>query len=248
VSAAVTVLGSSGMFATLERACSGYLVDLDGFRLWMDAGAGTWRNLLDLIDYSDLDGIVLSHRHPDHTTDVYQAFHARHYGGREPLRSVPLWAPQETLDRLCAFGGELEQSFELRSVAPGDEIRLERATLSFFPMAHPPVTLGVRIEHEGGVLAYSADTGPTASFELLARRADVFVCEATLQDADDPWEGHMRASQSGRVASELEVPTLVLTHLPPHKDALVSLEQARASADGVQVVLAHDGMTIEVGS
>jgi ribonuclease BN (tRNA processing enzyme) len=248
VSATVTVLGSSGMFATTERACSGYLVDLDGFRLWMDAGAGTWRNLLDAIDYPELDGIVLSHRHPDHTTDVYQAFHARHYGGREPLRSVPLWAPQETLERLCSFGGELAQSFELRPVAPGDEVRLERATLSFSPMVHPPVTLGVRIEHADGVLAYSADTGPTADFAPLARRADVFVCEATLQDADASWEGHMRASESGRVAAEQGVSTLVLSHLPPHKDPAMSLEQARASADGVDVVLARDGMVIEVGS
>jgi ribonuclease BN (tRNA processing enzyme) len=74
----VTVLGSSGVFATRDRACAGYLVDLGDAKIWMDAGAGTWRNLITQMDYTQLDGVLLSHRHPDHTSDVYQAYHARY--------------------------------------------------------------------------------------------------------------------------------------------------------------------------
>ena len=73
----LTVLGSSGMYATPERACSGYLVEIDDQTLWLDAGAGTWRNLMRHTDFRDLSGVLLSHRHPDHTTDVFQADHAR---------------------------------------------------------------------------------------------------------------------------------------------------------------------------
>ena len=80
MSLAVTVLGSSGMFQTLERSCAGYLIEVDGANLWLDAGAGTWLNLQRSIRYEDLDGVVLTHGHPDHTTDVLQAYHARRYG------------------------------------------------------------------------------------------------------------------------------------------------------------------------
>jgi ribonuclease BN (tRNA processing enzyme) len=246
VSLAVTVLGSSGMFATSERACAGYLVEIGDARVWLDAGAGTWRNLLGIIDYSDLNAVLLSHRHPDHTTDVFQAFHARQYGGRRPLSPVPLWAPEETLERVCSFGGEIDESFDLRPIGAPGVLELAGATLSFVRMAHPPETLGVRVELDGRVLAYSSDTGPSADLAALARGADLFICESTLQDSDPEWEGHLSASQAGRAAARLGVGRLLLTHLPPHRDLSQSLAQARASADGIDVGLAHDGLRVEV--
>ena len=56
----LTVLGSSGTFAGPDDACSGYLVEHDGFRLVMDVGPGTLANLqrhlpLDRIDAVDGD-------------------------------------------------------------------------------------------------------------------------------------------------------------------------------------------------
>lgn len=243
----VTVLGSSAMFATTERACSGYLLRFDGLSVWMDAGAGSWRNLLQIVDYPSLDAIVLSHRHPDHTTDVFQAFHARQYGGPEPLDRVPLWAPQETLDRLCNFGAEIDGSFDMRAIAAGDRMELGSARLSFVSMAHPPETVGVRLEHDGAVIAYSSDTGPSADITSLARDADLFICEATLQDSDESWEGHMKASQAGKAAGEAGARRLLLTHLPPHRDLDATLAQARSACGSIPVELAADGRTWEVG-
>ena len=247
MSLAVTVLGSSGMFATTERASSGYLLEIDDRRLWLDAGAGTWRNLLRQVDYESVDGVLLTHRHPDHTTDVFQAFHARHYGDAEPLAPVPLWAPQETLERLCAFGGELDRSFDLRSVAAGEDHDLLGARVSFYAMAHPVETVGVRVDHDGFVLAYSADSGPTDELRALSRAADTFICEATLQDRDLGWEGHLTASQAGDIGLRSEVGLLLLTHLPPKRDLSLSLAEARSTSGGVRVELADDGRRIEIG-
>ncbi|CAN5544924.1 MBL fold metallo-hydrolase [soil metagenome] len=243
----VTVLGSSGMFATVERACSGYLLELDGMRLWMDAGSGTWRNLVAHVDYATLDGVLLSHRHPDHTSDIFQADHAHQFGGPEPLGSIPLWAPNETIERVCAFAPDIGESFEMRPVAAGEDLDIGGATFSFVGMVHPAETVGMRVERDGAVLAYTADTGPSADLGSLAHDADVFICEATLQDCDDPWSGHMSASQAGGIAAAAGVGKLVLTHLPPNKDLDRSLEEARRESGEVLVELATDGRCIEVG-
>jgi ribonuclease BN (tRNA processing enzyme) len=248
VTLGITVLGSSGMFATTERACSGYLLETGRSRLWMDAGAGTWRNLLGHVAYTSLDGVLLSHCHPDHTTDVFQALHAREFGGAEPLPPIPLWAPRQTLDRLIAFGSGIEDSFDLRAITAGESHEIAGARFSFVEMAHPVETLGIRVDVGGAVLAYSADTGPSADLSALASGAELFVCEATLQDSDELWSGHMSASQSGRAAGDLGVGTLLLTHLPPGRDVLLSLAQAQAAADGTRVQLAMDGEHLEVGS
>jgi ribonuclease BN (tRNA processing enzyme) len=244
VTVELTVLGSSAMFGTTERACSGYLLRFGDTCLWMDAGAGSWRNLVASIDFKKLDGVLLSHRHPDHTSDVFQAFHARQYGGLEPLPPIPLWAPAETLERVCAFGGELDQSFELRTVAAGDALDIGPASLKFVAMAHPAETIGTRLSFDGTVVAYTADTGPDADLAALASGADLFVCEATLQDRDEPWDGHTSASVAARTASRIGVGRLLLTHLPPGRDLDVSLEEARGAAGDIPVELARDGQRL----
>jgi ribonuclease BN (tRNA processing enzyme) len=241
----VTVLGCSGMYATQERAASGYLVEYGDIKVWLDAGSGTWRNLLGHIDYERLDGIVLTHRHPDHTTDIFQAYHARMYGQAEAMPPIPLWAPQETVDRLLGFAA-VDESFDMRPIAAGDQFDFEGATFSFHRMAHPAVTVGVRISYGGGVFAYSADTGPDGELGSLARDADLFICEATFQDGDGPWEGHMHASEAAATAKRSNVAHLVLSHLPPRRDLGLSLAEAHHEAEGIKIELAHDGHRYEV--
>jgi ribonuclease BN (tRNA processing enzyme) len=247
MSFAVTVLGSSGKFQTLERAAAGYLIELDGKHIWMDAGSGTWRNLLGMIDYTELDGIVLSHRHPDHTSDVLQAYHARCFGHPEPLHPIPLWAPAETVEHLRGFCGESASAFSYTVIDDSTVLELGSARLSFVHMAHPVETLGVRLDYDGRLFAYSSDTGESADFGALATDADVFVCEATLQDSDEIWEGHLRASQAAAIAREIGARKLVLSHLPPGRDLQRSLAEARGVADGADVQLASDGRRLEVG-
>lgn len=244
----VTILGSSAMFETVDRACSGYLVDLGSHRIWMDAGGGTWRHLVAAMDHSLLDGIIVTHRHPDHSIDVFQAMHARLYGGPEPLPPIPLWGPKETLDLLFGYADNITESFELLPVAAGDTFEVGDARIDLVGMAHPPETIGVRLQTHGATLAYSADTGPTADFDALARAADVFLCEATFQDSDGSWEGHMSAAQAGEIAGRVGARTLVLTHLPPGRDHGLSLEQAHRDAGDVDVRLAEDGLVLEVGA
>lgn len=241
----LTILGSSAMFATVERAASGYLLELGDSSIWLDAGGGTWRNLLQYVDYRAVDGVILSHRHPDHTIDVFQAFHARRYGGPEPLDPIPLWAPQETIDCLVAFTDNLKETFDMSPVGDGDTIDAAGATISFVKMAHPPYTVGLRVERDGQTLAYSADTGADADFDALARDADLFVCEATFQDSDEPWEGHLRASQAGAIAARAGAKRLVLTHLPAERDLNTSMIEAQHDSGDVVVELAVDGRRYE---
>ncbi|MDQ4144609.1 MAG: MBL fold metallo-hydrolase [Actinomycetota bacterium] len=246
MSLAVTVLGSSAMYATAERACSGYLVEADDKRIWMDAGGGTWLRLQGLVDQLDLDAVVLSHRHPDHVIDLFQCFHARRYGGPEPLEKIPLWAPVETMERLLGFSGELDESFEIEPVGAGGSMKMGGTSISFFEMAHPAETIGIRYENNGTVLAYSSDTGPGGDLGSLASGADLLICEATFQEADDEWDGHLTAAQAGRAAAEAEVQRLVLTHLPNHRDLSLSVLEAQHCCDGIDVSLAADLLRYEL--
>lgn len=243
---AVTVLGSSAMFATPERACSGYLLQLGDLHVWLDAGAGTWRNLIQHVDFANIDGIILSHRHPDHVSDVFQAFHARHYGGPVPMDSIPVWAPGETIERITGYYRELGQGFNVKEISEGETAEEWGAKVSFVRMAHPPETLGVRVEFNGAALAYSADTGAEADFDRLAGDTSVFLCEATFQNSDEPWFGHLSAAQAAQIATRVRAKKLVLTHLPPGRDFGLSLTEAQKEVGDLEVQLAADGLRLDL--
>lgn len=246
MSLSITPLGCSAMYATEDIAASGYLLEIDDYKLWLDAGGGTWQQLLRRLDYGDVDGVLLSHRHPDHTIDVFQFFHARAYGGRD-LDPIPLWAPEETIERITAFSTELNETFDITQIEAGGVIDIGGAKATLVDMKHSAQTCGVRFEHGGVVLAYTADTGPGSDFHALAHDAGVLICEATYQDEDQPWwEGHLSATQAGRVVADVGASRLVLTHLPAGRDHQVSLKEAMVEAGSASVELAVPGRTIEV--
>jgi len=72
-SLSVMVLGSGGPIATAEgRASAGYMIFTDGKpRILMDAGGGTYQRLAQSgMNIKDLDIVLLTHLHADHTGDL----------------------------------------------------------------------------------------------------------------------------------------------------------------------------------
>lgn len=246
MSLSVTVLGSSAWFGTPERSAAGYLVQTSNATVWLDAGGGTFVNLQRIIDHSLVDAVVLTHRHPDHTVDIFLACHARLYGPGSPMDPIPVYAPDETIERLVSFDDGIEEGFAMREVNDGDEVDIGDIRFSFVRMVHPPMTLGTRIEVDGASVAYTADTGvgeePDAKhLRRLASGVDLLFAEATHQAPDEPWpQGHLKAGEAGWWAAELGVARLVLTHLPVGRNTSVSLEEARSFAGDVRVELAED--------
>jgi ribonuclease BN (tRNA processing enzyme) len=155
----------------------------------------------------------------------------------------------ETVDRITAFSTELRDVFEINVIAAGQTIDIAGAKATFFEMAHPAETCGVRLETGNEILAYSADTGPAADLLGLARDADLFICEATFQDQDQPWwEGHMSAALAGRAAQEAGAKHLTLSHLPEGRDLATSRVEATGAAGTTPVELASLGEKLGVGT
>jgi ribonuclease BN (tRNA processing enzyme) len=212
------VLGCAGSFPGPDSACSCYLVDADGFRLLVDFGSGSLSALQRFVGLYSIDAIVLSHLHADHIFDACLYVVARRYGPDGPLPPIPVYAPQGAAERLAtAYGGHDAESLE-------DVYAfhlLEAGTLDIGPFAvtaervnHPVETYGLRIEHDGRALAYSADTAPCDALIRLAQGADAFLCEASyLDDVENPPDLHLTGREAGEHADKAGVGRLLLTHL-----------------------------------
>ncbi len=235
----LTVLGASGTYPAAGRPGSGYLVEWGAATVWVDAGPGTFGALCERVDPGELDALVISHRHPDHCTDIFALFHYLAFGpgGRVPLRA---FVPAGTAEHLAGFvGGEpgngtFQSHFDFRTVGDGDVAEVAGLELRFAEAEHSVPTVGVRLSAGGRALTYSGDTGPGGGVPELAQGADVLLCEATYQEPREryPYPYHLTAREAGQLARTAGVDRLMLTHIPPKLDSAGSIAEAASEFDG----------------
>ena len=237
----LTVLGCSGSYARPGGACSGYLVQDRDTALWLDAGPGTLSTLQEHIALDAVDGVVLSHEHPDHWRDIEGFLVACRYG--HPSRTgIPVYAPAGL--RAHAYF-ELEPTFAWHEVADGDRIAVGGLRISFSRTDHSVETLAVRVDGGGRSLGYSADSGPDWSLEALGPPLDLALCEATLASDEEGKVQHMSARQAGASARTAGARRLLLTHLWPTLDTALSQVEG-SDAFGASVEVAMDNVRYTV--
>ena len=249
------MLGGCGAWPEAGRACSGFLVEYDGFRLVLDLGYGTLPPLLALLGSSTaigLDAVVVTHDHPDHVVDLHGLLRARKYGAGQEA-AIPLYAPEAVLDRVAGLEdvepASLGQVFEWRPL-PASAYRIGPFVLDSWALPHYVPNAGVRLSTPEVVVAYTGDTGPDPQLADLGRNADLYIVDATdrFQNGDPPTAGHqsamnLTARQAGEAACAAGASRLMLTHFWPGNDRERSRRVA-AEAFAGEVLVADEGTEV----
>lgn len=248
------VLGSSGAWPERGRACSGYVLEHQGVRIVMDLGYGTASRLLDMLGSSvgdGIDAVVVTHEHPDHMVDLHALFRARWFG-RRGAPAIPLFSPEEVVDRLKALeedeGDAVHDVFDWHAL-PAKPYRVGPFRLESRALPHFVPNAGVRLIAERLVVAYTGDTGPDAALTELGRDADLYVVEASdRDDAPRSYPGprkHLTAEEAGAAASEAGARRLLLSHFWPDKDREASRIAAGSTYDG-EIFVAEEGLVVDL--
>lgn len=237
----VTVLGCDASYPSPGGACSGYLVQSGSTSLWMDAGSGTMANLSRHVDVDAIDGIVISHAHPDHWTDLLVYHHlVKYYRGR----TVPVYAPAKVLELMEAVNGAVVP-LDWNVIDETSTAKVGGIALSFSRTDHGPETLAIRAEGLGAAIAYSADTGPAWSMAALGEGIGLALVEATLDPEHEGVVQHLSGRQAGAMAEAAGARALVLTHIDPDVPKERQLAEAGTTFRG-PVSLAAVGARYEV--
>lgn len=243
------VIGGCGAWPAAGEACSGYLLEHDGFRLLIDPGYAVLPRLLRFLSADEVDAVFVSHRHPDHCADLNPLLRARALRD-DPAPALPLFALPGALDAVLALDrpGMLNDAYDLHEFVAGDAFRIGPLAIQSASLPHSAPNAGVRIAVGTSALAYTGDAGPDAALVDLARDADVLLAEASYVD-DVPEDSRAKLSSArdaGRHAAAAGVETLVLTHLLPGTDRRRSAAAARAEFTG-PIRVARAGLTVAVG-
>ena len=239
------MLGSCGAWPEAGRACSGFLLEYDGFRVLLDLGYAALPRLLAVCPDGAVDAVLVTHRHPDHCVDVSGL--GRVVQDLAPHAvPLPLYAAPGVEDVLRAIEPRPDPAtvFELRPLAGAD---VGPFRLDTFELPHHVPNLGVRLTAPGVTVAYTGDTGPSERLADLARDADLFVCEATLQGAPprDRPRTLTTAAEAGEWAAKARARRLLLTHFWPGSDRAVSVAEAAAGFGG-EILAAEEGLVVEL--
>jgi ribonuclease BN (tRNA processing enzyme) len=214
--------------------------------LLIDCGASSLPALKRLgIACNDVALILITHFHGDHFAGLPFLLLDAQFS----RRTLPLVIAgpagiaarlTQVMEALFEHSSSTPRKFDLSVVelAPGQLARLGEVSVTPYPVVHGNSGgpfLGYRIEAEGKVVAYTADTEWTDSLIQLGREADLLVAEAYTRDK--AVKNHLSLAALEAHLDEIRPKRLVLTHMSD--DMLRRLPTLPHET-------AHDGMTIDL--
>lgn len=239
----VTILGASPAIPNPGGACTGLLFESGSASLLVDCGVGVVSRLQQHIEYHSLSAIVITHMHADHALDLVTMRYALKYGPWDgPPAVIPVHLPPQGTEALETIAGPFAEDetdffqgeFAIHEYDPKVPLEIGPFRLTFQPTTHYVPTWAVRVEAEGRVVAFSADTGPATDLSPLAKGADLFICEAGVssRQAEPHTWGHLAPDEAGAMARRAQARVLVLTHVWTGYNTTAMLEAAHRAFEG----------------
>jgi len=239
---AVQVLGSGGPELQDKRASSSYLVWENGQpHVLIDSGGGSALRFGESgATMSQLDVILFSHLHVDHSGDFSALIKSSWFEDRK--RPLPIYGPPgndfmpsttEFVSDLFGDHGAYRYLSELLVAGEGGSYRMQPhnvvadstpvvafrgsdLSVSAVRVIHGGVpALAWRVEVGGKSVVFSGDTnGEGKSLTQLAKNADLFVAHNAVTEGASGVERklHMPPSVIGQIAADANVKSLVLSH------------------------------------
>jgi ribonuclease BN (tRNA processing enzyme) len=259
----LTILGASPAAPNPGGACSGYLLRDGEIAVLMDCGPGTAGRIAQHIAPNRLQGVAISHLHPDHYFDLVQLYYMLKFGEPRPAELsllLPLFLPpggREFMRRLGKLIADkpalLEDVYDVRDYVADCEMDVGGLPFTFHAVQHYIMSHAMRVRSSSGaVLTFSSDVAPCPQLIEAARDADLLMCESAMLEAshderDPARRGHMSAAEAGAAARQAGAKRLLITHYRSSPEYDAHHLAAATATFGGPVELAREGQTYVVG-
>jgi ribonuclease BN (tRNA processing enzyme) len=274
----VVVLGSGGP-RPFGRGGSSFIVLLDGTpRILVDAGPGAFLRIGELnLDLDNVDTVLLTHLHIDHSGDLAAFFNARALSSDGPV-VYHIFGPDGAglfpktsrfVDLLVGKDGAFEyqktfgarESFQVHDLAINLDSALTRIVDENGLVVEEIAThhgdcpsVAYRISYKNAVLVFSGDMDASALPNLvqLAKNADllIFNC-AVLDPPNSPsqlYDLHTPPKKIGEAARDSSVKSLLLSHLAPDVEGQEdAVRRSIRASYSGPVAFATDRLRVPVG-
>ena len=188
----------------------------------IDCGASSLPALKrERVTRDDIELILITHVHGDHFGGLPFLLLDAQFSRRS--RPLVIAGPEgiemrlkQVMEAMFENSSKTKQRFDLDIVTLAPEVTVQLGAISVtpFPVVHGESGgpfLGYRIETEGRIIAYTADTGWTEALIPLGLAADLFIAEAYTYDR--PVKNHLSLKALEARLGEIRPKRLILTHM-----------------------------------
>jgi ribonuclease BN (tRNA processing enzyme) len=274
----VVVLGSGGP-RPFGRAGSSFIVLVKGTpRILVDAGPGAFLRIGELdLDLEEVDTVLLTHLHIDHSGDLAAFFNARALTSDAPMvyrifgpdGAGPFPKTSRFVDLLVGDNGAFayqktfgaQESFKVRDLptdlsSPLTRIVDENGLIVEEIATHHGdcPSVAYRISYQGATLVFSGDMDASALANLaqLAKNADLLVFNSAVLDPPGSpsqlYDLHTPPKKIGQIANESGVKSLLLSHLAPDVEGQeAAVRKSIGTSYSGPVAFASDKLRVTVG-
>ena len=245
-----------GRFTTItqKRRTAGIRILHNKTNIHLDPGPGALVHSLETkLNPQKINGILISHSHPDHYNDAEILIEAMTHGmtkrkGTLAAAHSVLHGNEHAEPSISKYHQQMpEQIIETK---PGTAFNIRTLHFSATQAKHTdPDAVGFRIEAPTiGDAAYTSDT---EYFESIGKAYTgvrvLIVC--VLRPAGNPWKGHMTTDDAIRIIEETKPEMAVLTHFGIQMIMKNPSNEARLTQEktGTPTLAATNGMRISIG-
>ncbi len=249
----IKFLGTAGARVVVSkqlRASGGIWVSLDNTNLYIDPGPGALVHCLKSrppLDPAILDGILLSHRHLDHSGDINVMIEAMTEGTFKK-RGIVL-APADALDEdpvILKYLRAYPEKIEKIKVKKRYNIKNLTVVSPIKHQHHKAETYGFIVRSKGKSIAYIADT--KYSKEIIKHyKADILIINVLFPE---PFSGieHLSMTDAKEIIKTLKPKTAILTHFGKRVLAAKPWKVAEQFSKELKtkVIAANDGLMYHI--
>ncbi len=239
-------VGCGDAFGSGGRANTCFHLTGERTNLVIDCGASSLPAMKRLGIVRDaIDLVLITHFHGDHFAGLpFLLLDAQFSRRTRPLTIAGAEGIEtrlrEVMEVLFENSSKTKQRFELSVVAlaPEQTSTFGEVKVTPYPVVHGESGgpfLGYRVEAEGRVVAYTADTEWTESLIPLAHGADLFIAEAYMYDK--VVKNHLSLTTLEQHLPEIDAKRLVLTHMSDDMLSRVRELPYLAAEDGMVVAV-----------
>jgi ribonuclease BN (tRNA processing enzyme) len=239
-------IGCGDAFGSGGRANTCFHVTGDSVNFLIDCGASSLPALKRLdVARDGIDLILITHFHGDHFGGLpFFLLDAQFTRRTRPLVIAGPTGIEtrlaQVMEALFEHSSKTKQRFDLSVVAlsPEQSHGFGAVTVTPYPVVHGESGgpfLAYRIEAEGRIICYSADTEWTETLIPAAREADLFVAEAYYYDRIV--KNHLSLTTLEAHLSEINARRLILTHMSDDMLGRINSLPYSTASDGLVVEL-----------
>lgn len=213
----IRFLGTGSCVPSLRRNPASILIEADK-RVLVDIGPSTVRRLLEFgYTVRDIDAIILTHFHVDHSSDLPAFLFASNFDltpRNHPLlllggRGVKTFV--HNLILVYPWIKPRTYSMSVRSL--GRPLAMSSISIDAMPVNHNRESMAIRLKEGDKVLVISGDTDFSKNLIRLARGCDLLIAECSFPERKV--EGHMNLQVLSSIVQKAEPKRVMITHLYP---------------------------------